>query len=242
MNSWPGPVAFGLSGTRFQPVLSRLACSRTNQAIPVKLALLSQCRDDPLRALLARHRDHNWPFVRSLIDLSDLVNGGVHRLQYVTSCYTSLCTLMLRLQQKFWRLYRIKFLTLVFASTFARAFYSLRAALPTVHPSGPGTTNLAWPAQPAVADQTRYNGKRSDEIRPTPSQAPPWTGQAVAVSSRTFFRPFSDSTPIKLLCPNALHVRYRVRTLERAVVRNALAQCEIPDYGLRPAERFRAVI
>ena len=97
-------------------------------------------------------------------------------------------------------------LTSLFASAFAQAFYPPRAALPTVPPCGPGTTVLAWPDQPAAADQPRYNGKRSDEIRPTPSRAPPWTGQVVAVSSRTFFRPFSDSTPTKPLCPNMLRV------------------------------------
>ena len=43
-----------------------------------------EMRNDPLGGFLARHRDHNWPFVRTLVDLSDLVNGGVHVLQSVT--------------------------------------------------------------------------------------------------------------------------------------------------------------
>jgi len=112
---------------------------------------------------------------------------------------------MLRLQAKFLAVFTgFKFLTSLFALAFVRAFYP-QAALLTAPPCGPGTKAQAWPAQPAVADQPRYNGKRSDAIRPTPSPVPPWTGQAVGGSSRTFSRPFSDSTPNKLLCPNVLH-------------------------------------
>ena len=136
----------------------------------------------------------NWP---SEVVCGHTSWGVITTLVFMLGCNLSLngtvpmCILILHLQQEFWA----DFTGLGFPPRFSlRLSRGLSIRLGRLFQQSPHARS--WYHNPSMASPTsrggpaRYNGKRSDGIRPTPSPAPPWTGQAVAVSSRTFSRPF----------------------------------------------------